>query len=194
MNGESKEIIALIRGDLQSREHALKSLYIHKGLRSSIMKMLLNSGGKKEDFSLVLSESLIRFYKNCISEKSLMIEGSLTNYITGIARFCWYQMLKKKKINNPLESTFSLPLEQKNQEDLFFLKEKRVILKHIMGQLGKNCKEVLMFWSSGYSMKEIASKIGYKSSGMAKKKKHQCLKQMVTFIEENPEFKNELLD
>jgi DNA-binding NarL/FixJ family response regulator len=49
-----------------------------------------------------------------------------------------------------------------------------------------------MAWANGLSMKEIAQKMNYQSEGMARKKKSQCMKQLIEFIQSNPALKSAL--
>ena len=49
-----------------------------------------------------------------------------------------------------------------------------------------------MHWANGYSMKEIAVLMDYKSDMMAKKKKYKCFKELLNYIEKHPEIKNVL--
>ena len=77
-------------------------------------------------------------------------------------------------------------------ESLLFDQTKIEQLNDLLGKLGKNCKEVLMYWANGYSMKEIAEMMGYKSDNMAKKKKYKCFKELLDYLEQHPEIKNTL--
>ena len=61
-----------------------------------------------------------------------------------------------------------------------------------MNHLKSNCKQVLMYWAGGYNMSEIAQLVGYKSEGMARKKKCECYKELIVWLEAHPEYLNEL--
>lgn len=54
--------------------------------------------------------------------------------------------------------------------DQILSEEKRTLLLNVLSHIGKNCKEVLMYWANGYAMDEIAQKLNYKSEGMVRKK------------------------
>ena len=54
-------------------------------------------------------------------------------------------------------------------------------------QVGEKCQKVLEMWSQNYAMKEIAQALGYKSEGMVRKKKHQCLRKLTQMIEARPD-------
>ena len=72
------------------------------------------------------------------------------------------------------------------------LKDEMTLLHSLLETLGKNCKEVLLLWGNGYKMRDIADIIGYKSEEMAKKKKYQCFKTLLIYLEQNPEIKKSL--
>ena len=78
------------------------------------------------------------------------------------------------------------------QSDYYWTSQKLTTLKACWIVWGKNCKEVLMLWAYGYKMKEIANIMNYKSDNMAKKKKYKCFKELLEFLEQNPEAKSAL--
>jgi len=41
-------------------------------------------------------------------------------------------------------------------------------------------------------MQEIALALNYKSAGMARKKKHQCMQRLYSIVAKNPDITNEL--
>ena len=41
-------------------------------------------------------------------------------------------------------------------------------------------------------MSEIAEKLGYKSEGVVRKKKSECMKELLTFLNGNPQIKEAL--
>ena len=69
-------------------------------------------------------------------------------------------------------------------------KEQEEELDSLLNALGDTCKKVLRLWQLSYSMKEIASELGYKSEGVARKKKRLCMKKLLEILDENPEIKN----
>ncbi len=156
------------------------------------MKMLLNNKGQESDFSSLLNQALVRFHKTVVSKKDFTLETNYINYILGIAHFVWIKELKVKGKHATEQIDAAYDLSEEIVEIEFLEKERRHVLKEILGELGLNCREVLMFWSSGYSMVEIAEKLGYKSPGMAKKKKHVCMKALYAHLESNPDLIEEL--
>jgi RNA polymerase sigma factor (sigma-70 family) len=171
------------------REYALRFLYHDDNLKGALIKMLAKNRGEKSDYDHLIHQTLIRFFKLCIKNKTFELETNYVTYILGIARNVWKGELNKRKMKSTetLESDMEIPEEALDVS--FLQKERREILMQLLSRLGANCREVLMFWSQGYSMNEIAERMVYKSPGMAKKKKHICIKELFNFLDEHPEIK-----
>ena len=76
--------------------------------------------------------------------------------------------------------------------DLLIKGDRAEILNKVLSQMKVKCKEVLMHWSSGYKMQEIATLLGYKSDGVARKKKSECMKQLLAYLADKPYIKQQL--
>jgi DNA-directed RNA polymerase specialized sigma24 family protein len=184
---DNEQIVNLLRGDRRQREDIIRQLYYDPALKGAMIKLLSQNNGSKDDFDNLISQTLIRFYKTCISNKSFVLKTNYVSYILGIANFVWIKELNNKSKHAVEELNSEYEIIEDAVDVQFLEAEKRTIIKGILSKLGQNCKEVLMFWSQSYSMVEIAEKMGYKSPGMAKKKKHICMKELYAFIEHNPE-------
>jgi RNA polymerase sigma factor (sigma-70 family) len=57
-------------------------------------------------------------------------------------------------------------------------KTDRAVLKQKLDQVGENCRKMLMFWAEGYSDKEIAAVMDYKSSDVVKTSRLRCLEKL----------------
>lgn len=111
----------------------------------------------------------------------------LSGYLYKICRLIWYQKFRSKKVmhfnqeitdNNTL--SFQLQLEYSNQKE---------VLNSVLGKIGENCKNVLTFWSEGFSMKEIQQKMDYASAQVAMNKKNKCLTKLRELVKSNTELK-----
>ena len=120
-------------------------------------------------------------------------DGPVTAYLLGIAKFVWFSEMKRRNkiLTNEIKEPEVL-VSLDGFELNFISEEKSRALHKIMVTLRGNCKEVLMAWANGLSMKEIAHNLNYQSEGMARKKKSQCMKQLVEFIHSNPDLKSAL--
>jgi len=186
---KSEELLKQIRSGKEGRDLVLTSLYKNEKLRSHIKSVLYKMGGTAEHFNDLFSATLMQFVKTVIQKPDLTIHHEVTTYITSIARYLWIAKNKKdSKYSYSQEDNTDL-IWVDSPETLVVRREKIDLLHELLGQLGKNCKEVLMHWANGYKMKEIAELMAYKSQDMAKKKKYQCFKTLLVYLENNPQIK-----
>ena len=179
-----------IRSGKTSRDKVIKHLYHDQALRGSIQSMLSKKGGKREDFDMVFNTALMQFIKTVVKNAEMNISSTLNSYITGIAKYVWYAELSKRKKHQvePIENYFDIAGDT-TPESLVINFSQKELVHELLQNLGKNCKEVLLYWANGYKMQEIAKLLNYKSEGMAKKKKHICFKELLTYLGNNPHIK-----
>ena len=189
----NQETFDLIRSGEEGRNEVVLHLYNDQKMRSMVYNFVLKNGGEQDDAKSVFNYSLAKFVKAVIKNKDFNIKQSLYHYIGGIAKYTWYDELavKNKHHNLTLETVPEFS-DEVSSDDRLMLKERNVLLADLLLKMRRNCKEVLMHWANGYSMEEIAEMLNYKSFMMAKKKKYECMKQLLKYIESNPEIKEKL--
>lgn len=187
-------LLKMIRATKVERDKAIAELYTDQELNNKILSNLLKNGGKHEDFDVIFNTTLLQFIKTVAKNDTFEINSSIHNYIVGIAKYVWYKELKTRKKTKYVEigNYFELKTET-TPESLVIDHSRKELVSKLLNQVGSKCKEVLMYWANGYKMKEIAKFLGYKSEGMARKKKHQCFKELLVYVDNNPEIKNILL-
>jgi RNA polymerase sigma-70 factor (ECF subfamily) len=52
------------------------------------------------------------------------------------------------------------------------------ILKQKLTQLGENCNQMLQQWAEGFTDKEIATQLGYKTAEVVKTSRLRCLEKL----------------
>ncbi len=185
------EMINSIRSGTAGRDRIIAQLYDDQHLQNTIKKILRVGNGSEEDFRSILSFTLVQFLKTVMKNKELTINGSLNNYLAGIARNLWVQELRKRnKLPRELPEDFNLKDETPSVDLRLIEEERSENLDKVLSKLGKNCKEVLMLWASNFKMAEIATQLNYKSEGMVRKKKYNCMKELSNYLEEHPQLKN----
>lgn len=188
---DKKLCIETIRSGKDGRDKVIGDLYGNAQIRSVVKSVVYKSGGKENHFDMVLNTTLMQFIKTVIKNEHIVITTSIKSYIGGIARFVILQELRLEKKTQTVEFDTQYDIKDStNPESLIIDQSKKDLIKEILSQTGKNCKEVLMHWANGYKMKEIARMMSYKSEGMAKKKKHQCFKQLLEYLNDNPHIKS----
>lgn len=188
------EVIALLKGSQDQRRQAISYLCKKSDVRNSIKAYVLKNSGQIDDVQMVLTDTIMAFAKKVFFDKTFELKSSLEGYLYGIARFKWLDELDKKKKVDSLISSSEIPDlgEEAASLSLLLKSEKANMLSRILQKMKRNCKEILMYWAGAYKMKEIADLLAYKSEGMVRKKKSECMKQVKVYLDDNPEIKLEL--
>lgn len=184
------ELLKQIRSGKQGRDAVIAKLYYDDTLISRVRSTLGKYGGRPSDFDDVYNRTLLQFVKTVVQKPDFEINTDLYSYLSGVAKYVWFGILRKKgnKIHDDIDEHRDIA-GVGNPESLLIDESKKELIQSLLDKLGKNCREVLMYWANGYSMKEIAQMMEYKSDIMARKKKHLCFKQLLKLLEEYPELK-----
>lgn len=167
----------------------------HQEIRGKIYSYVRQHGGSDDEGISIFHDTVVAFVKYVFQNRNFRLTDSLVGYMRTIGKYQWINQLRKINKSVPVSSvdTETLSIPDSFQSDHFILnKEKLQSLTRVLDKLASRCKEVLMYWSSGYSMKEVAKMVDYQSEGMARKKKSQCMKSLYEIISENPNIKEQL--
>lgn len=184
-----------IQQSTAERNKLLVSIHNNLQLRTSVKSYLKAKGANDIELDHLYNETLVALIKTGFASKNVFaLTGDLEPYLMGIARNLWYQECKKQKreISLPEAISDQTADEQPVAEEIFLTKERYALLHDVLDKLRSNCRAVLMHWANGFSMIEIAEKLGYQSEGMARKKKSQCLAELNDFLFQNPHIKLQL--
>lgn len=178
----------------KERRALISKIYHNTKIKTSIFSLIQKSGGETHDATLIFDETIVHFVKTAFNKANASLSGDLEPYLMGIARNLWYQECKKRKreISLPEVVSHQTADDQPVAEEVFLTKERYTLLHDVLEKLRSNCRAVLMHWANGFSMTEIAEKLGYQSEGMARKKKSQCLAELNDFLFQNPHIKLQL--
>jgi len=149
-----------------------------------VKKYVYSAGGKDEDVNTVINDATVILVSNIRKDK-YRAQSTLSTYFVGICKLLWKNRLRKhykrKERFQPLESSIleNLPEITNAIERFEKLNENKTRLEHVYSLITGKCKEVLTAWSSGYTMREIAAKLGYKNPQIAMNKKNTCLKTAI---------------
>lgn len=189
-----QELIAKIRGTEKDRADVVNYIYEDSNLKKSIKSYVLNHYGNEDDAIIIFDDMIVQFIKSVFSKSDFKIDGELSAYLMGIAKHLWFAESKKRMKMKQWDSIENKDFVDQDtiSIDQILSEEKRTLLLNVLSHIGKNCKEVLMYWANGYAMDEIAQKLNYKSEGMVRKKKSVCLKELITVVQLRPEIKKAL--
>jgi len=183
-----------VRAGKADRDRAIRQLAGDSVLQRKVRAMVIAKGGTAEEATMVYSDTIVAFIKRLMKDHNLQIATSLEHYIVGIARHKWYDLLKSRdtKIDTSDIDAVDPPKQEADQYTLIRNSEKWTMLQKVLGVIATRCREVLMLWSAGHSMKEIAVELNYKSEGMARKKKSECMKELLAYFHKHPKVKEQL--
>jgi RNA polymerase sigma factor (sigma-70 family) len=186
-------IIDKIRSNETSRNSAIRSLVNDSVLRQKIKAYIVNNSGDASDAETIFHDSIVTFVKTIFSNRDFELTVHLHGYMVGVARNLWMNALRKKKRNVtvPIEHV-SNNEEGENHFKLLLKGERGRILRMVLDVMKKNCKDVLMLWASGYKMQEISERLNYKTEGVVRKKKSECMKELYNYLSENPHIKERI--
>ena len=69
------------------------------------------------------------------------------------------------------------------QEDV--QEDQNIGISEFFVQLSEICREVLMDWSDGFSMEEVAARNGLRNAHTARSKRYNCFKQLMAILQMN---------
>jgi RNA polymerase sigma factor (sigma-70 family) len=130
------------------------------------------------------SDAITSFIEN-IRRHRFQGKSKCSTYFIRIFNNKCIDIVRKKTTNNIDRNTVSLDAVKK--ENIHNDSEEYEILNiaDILVHLSKICRDVLMDWSDGYSMNEIAQRNGLKNANTARSKRYECFKQLKSFIQKS---------
>ena len=177
----SQSIVNRVRNSLNDRNEVIKELYNNRDLHKAVVGTLIKKGCSKSSAEDYFIDSIVNFVKSCY-KSDFEIRSSLTNYMIGTAKNIWL----KQVTNQQKLRTIKEELQQTGGDDTYEInligQSKRALLAQLTGYLDETCRELLTLWAASHQMQEIAVALNYKSAGMARKKKHQCMQRLYSCL------------
>ncbi len=170
-------------------ERAMLEVYQDAVLWQQIEQFVRRMGGSREDAEDIFQDG-IRVLILRVRQTEKGIEGALRPYLVGICRKLWFKKYSRDQREvNYQESLTMEPEITLGPEQQFLREEVQKQVQLLLDKLKSPCREILILWQLGYSMKEIAAATKYKSEGVVRKKKHQCMQQLLTILAREPAWK-----
>ncbi len=173
---DNEKLVNDVRKDIHSRNQIIENIYNNEKLKSSIVSFITKNGGESHSANDVFVFAILTFIKQCFRHQ-FELRKDINAYIFSVAKYEWMRLSKnnvqivdeehRKELSNDI-----------NIEQILIDKEKKEKLSIALSQLDQKCKDVLTLWSTSHKMREIAIRMEYKSDGMARKKKHECIKKL----------------
>ena len=185
MNWSIEDIVKQVRSGKEGRDEVIKMLYLNEKLRSLAHQYISRNKGTKADTDDLVTEGVISFITQCY-RKEFSLSTDPINYILAIIRNEWARSKKKERPTVELDQIDrSKEVNYHHPEYLMINAERRNRFRSLIKRLDLKCFKVLELWSRDVRMRQIALSMNYKSEGMARKKKHECMQKLATLVQNN---------
>ncbi|MEZ5072240.1 MAG: RNA polymerase sigma factor [Bacteroidales bacterium] len=164
--------------------------YIYKNSFNAIKQLILANAGSEDDAEDIFQEALIIVFKQLRDKPDFQLDAAFSTYLYSIARLLWLKHLRKIKrmeidpLNRDMEERIEFeepsPVEDKDLRLAIYQKN---LLK-----IPEDCQKILKLTASDISSKDIAQKLGFRSEGYVRKRRHFCKEYLVNRIKEDPEY------
>lgn len=150
-------------------EKELKQLYKKWPDFRKFLKKLGCSSHKAED---IFQEALL-IYSRKKQDPEFVLTVKAFYYVRNTGKLIWYNQARKEQ----KQATFSLESDVEELNDEWFQKEMLLrTMESALEKLGEKCQEILqLFYGLGWSMVDIAKKVGLRNDKVAKAQKYRCL-------------------
>lgn len=187
-----KELIEKVREGISGRNEVITYLIRDKEIRKGLLGTLINKGCLQEEAEMHFTDAVLIFVKACL-KPDFQITSSRKNYLIGIALNLFRKEVTKSSKDRQLDDKQTVS-DNETPLSLLMRKELHDPLRKLLDKIDEKCRKVLVLWAQRQKMVRIAEEMNYKSEGMARKKKHQCVRKMYNIINENPGLKDRLRD
>jgi DNA-directed RNA polymerase specialized sigma24 family protein len=152
-------------------------LQLYEELFPVCARWVRSMNGSLNDAEDIFQDALVIYFE----KKETTITTSPDAYILGITKHLWIRKFEKSKSIvslTDLEKTLTIP-------ESFFPSINTVRLLDFLESTGRNCLELLRtFYYEKLSVKELCSKMGYRSQHSATVQKYKCIEKLRTSIKQ----------
>jgi len=164
--------------------------YIYKNSFNAVKQLVVHNAGSDSDAEDIFQETLIIIFKKLRDDNDFQLTANFTTYIYSIARLIWLKHLKQIKkieidpLNRDMEERIEfeepLPVEDK---DL-----RMAIYQRTLSQIPEDCQKILRLTAEDVTSREIARRLGFRSEGYVRKRRHFCKEYLVNKIKDDAEY------
>lgn len=170
-------------------------LFIYDKNFALVRTMIVQNNGSDDDAEDIFQEAMIIIYKRLRENQSFKLESSFTTYLYSVARLIW---LKKLREGRKMEVT---GLSREMEEYIEFEEPPPVqdkdlrmaVYQRNLKLIPEDCQKILVFTAESVPAKEIAEKLGYRSDGYVRKRRHFCKEFLANCIKADREYQ-EMID
>ena len=180
-------MVEAIRQGGDMRMQALKNIFKDKIRRNKAISYLMSRGCPRQDAEDLYQDAIIIF-DNKASKGEFVQLDSIEAYVLTIVKHGWYNRYRK----------FQRESDQQVEEDMltdhdasiyYERQERGIMMKRILALIGQRCQEMLLMYTHGFSMNEIASRLNMSNDIHVRKEKYRCLNRMRQKIQQDDDLR-----
>jgi len=138
----------------------------------------------KEEALDAYSDAVTAFVEN-IRNMKFRGDSKCRTYFIRIFHNKCIDIIRKNATNRIDKDTISLDNMGMDLIQEVADEDQDISLPDFLVQLSEICREVLMDWSDGYSMEDIAVRNGLRNAHTARSKRYNCFKQLMSILQRN---------
>lgn len=173
-----------IRALLQNDSKVIREIY--KNFYPMIRRLVCQNGGRELEAEDVFQDAILEIYKRA-QRPDFRLSCRFSTLLWSFSYIIWRNLLKK--FGNEI---LILPPEMNDLIDIpdFDFKEfeRQKMFDNAFLKLGKDCQKLLQLFFDGFSMQEIAKRMGFRSEKYARVRKHECKEKLIELIKKQPGF------
>jgi len=160
--------------------------YLIKNEYGKIENLIIKRNGSVADAEDIFQEAISVLIMN-IRNGTFKGESSIATYLFAICKSMWFKRFKKYIRETDYQTNMiAYDVDESTPEIEILEDEQKALLNELFGRLRENCKELLLWWGSSYSMAEIADKLNFSNAQVAMNKKNKCLSQLRNLMDQDP--------
>lgn len=180
-------VLSAIVGGGAAREQALQWWFEQNSLQRWVRNYAVQHGGAEADGEDLYHDTFITFDR-LIRAGKCREESSLKTFFCSIAKWQWLNQQRKKGRVVAMDQIELVDIGQIAEDD-FYDRERQSMFQQMLASLGDKCKRALTLYQLSYSMKEIATEMGWASDQVAMNQCSECRKKLKVLIENSLELK-----
>ncbi len=176
-----EEIISYLKQDVRKHDRALSYLFTQAKYKEPIIAFLRNKGVSNNDVESLWTDIVVKF-ASLVKNDKYQHTNKMQAYIKNLANFVALNYFRDKKkeptaqVSEPVSDTYQIAYTTNHHFEL------KRLLDAQLSKIGEQCKELLLHWAHGYSMKEIMQKLKIISEVATRKRKHSCMKKLLEYV------------
>lgn len=189
---DQDEIIEGILAKGSNFEKSVSYLYTAPEIRNQVIALLKSKGLKSNDSETLWTDIVVKFSSLVVSGK-YNHQGKMVGFIKNLAGYMFLNYIRDNKKYSNVSSLDQIEVEDSTDLNVrIYNNELKALFSSALSHLGEKCNSVLTLWSRGYKMNEIMKEVKIISPEATRKQKHSCMKKLLSYVDDNVEFKNML--